>query len=149
MARVARVGDRRLGEPDPDGHAAQEAVALGYREDRVERLAVHQPEVAGVLLQVEPRYPREEAIEPARRRQLEPGLPGAVVPHPVDHVRALAPVLEHFRDQLRRILEVAVNHHDRIPARVLKTCGYRRLMAEVPRKVEHAHARIRVGQLIE
>ena len=85
------------------------------------------------MVQVEPRDPREEAVEPARCRELEPGLAGTAVAHPVDDVRAGAPVVEHLRDQLRRVLEVAVDHHDRVAACVLETRSYRRLMAEVPR----------------
>ena len=65
VARVALVGDGGLGEADPDGHPAQEARALGHRQQRVERAAVEQPEVARVGLEVDLRELVEELVEPA------------------------------------------------------------------------------------
>ena len=70
-ARRAPVGHRGLREADPDGHPAQEAVALGHREQRVERRAVHQPEVARVVRELDPRELGEQAVEPARAGELE------------------------------------------------------------------------------
>ena len=67
VALLAHERDRGLREADPDRHAAQEAVALGHREQRVERLAVHQAEVAGLDGEVEAREAAEGAVEAARR----------------------------------------------------------------------------------
>ena len=55
VALLAHERHRGLREADPDRHAAQEAVALGHRQQRVERLAVHQAEVAGLDGEVEAR----------------------------------------------------------------------------------------------
>jgi hypothetical protein len=64
MAGIALVGDGGLGEPDPDGHAAQEARALSHRQQRVECPAVEQAEVAGVRLEVDLRELVEQPVEP-------------------------------------------------------------------------------------
>ena len=68
---LAFVLDGALGEPDPHGHAAQEARALGHRQERVQRPPVEQPEIARVGLEVDLGELVEEPVEPGRRRQLE------------------------------------------------------------------------------
>ena len=145
-ARLAAVGDRGLGEADPDGHAAQEAVALGHREQRVERRAVHQPEVARVVRELDPRELGEQAVEPARAGELEPRLALARLAHRVDDVGAAAPGVEHLRDQLGRVLEVAVDHHHDVAARVLQPGADRRLVAEVARQADELDPLVRGRQ---
>ncbi len=136
-ARLAAVGDGGLREADPDRHAAQEAVALRHRQQRVERRAVHQPEVAGVVRELDPRDLGEHAVEPARGGDLEARLPRARGAHGVHDVGAAPPRLEHLADQLRRVLEVAVDHHHDVAARVLEAGADRRLVAEVARQGDH------------
>ena len=48
VAGVALVSNRVLAEAHPHAHAAQEAVALAHRPQRVQRGAVHEPEVAAL-----------------------------------------------------------------------------------------------------
>ena len=69
--------------------------------------------------------------------------------HRVHAVGAAAPLADHLPDQLRRILQVSVDHHDDITGRVLEARRQRRLVSEVARQVNHAHARVLVGELIE
>ena len=120
VALLAHERDRDLREADPDRHPAQEAVALGHRQQRVERLAVHQAEVAGLDGEVEAREAAERAVEAARGDALERGLPQPLLAHGVDDVDPLAPALEHLRDHLGRVLQVAVEHHDHVAGRVLE-----------------------------
>jgi hypothetical protein len=61
----------------------------------------------------------------------------------------LLPALDHLADQLRRILEVGVEHRDGIAAGVLETGGQRRLVAEVARQVHDAQPRVALGESIE
>ena len=70
--RIAVVLDRLLAIADPARHPADEAVALAHRVERVERVAIEQPEVAGVGLDRDLRQARDEPVEPARGEQLEP-----------------------------------------------------------------------------
>ena len=147
--RSRRVRDRGLPVADPDGHAAQEPVALAHRQERVERAAVEQPEVAGVVLELDLRQPVEQRVEPARGRELEARLAFALLADGVDDVAAGPPVVEHERDQLGRILEVGVEHHDRVASRMVEAGGQRGLMAEVARQLDHAHARVVGRELVE
>ena len=58
-------------------------------------------------------------------------------------------MVEHRRDQLGRILEVGVEHHDRVAAGVVEPRGQRRLVAEVARQLHDTHARVTVGEALE
>ncbi len=149
VAGVALVGDGRLGEADPDGHAAQEARALGHRQQRVQRAAVEQAEVAGVRLEVDLGELVEQLVEPRGGGELEGGLALALLAHRVDDVGALAPLGDHLGDQLRRVLQVGVDHRDDVADRVLQAGGERGLVAEVARQVDDAHARVGRGHAVE
>ncbi len=149
VARVALVGDGGLREADPHGHAAQEARALGHRQQRVQRAAVEQAEVAGVGLEVDLGELVEQLVEPRGGGELEGGLALALLAHRVDDVGALAPLGDHLGDQLRRVLQVGVDHRDDVADRVLEAGGERGLVAEVAREVHDAHARVGRGDAVE
>ena len=149
MARVALVGDGGLREADPHGHAAQEARALGHRQQRVQRAAVEQAEVAGVGLEVDLGELVEQLVEPRGGGELEGGLALALLAHRVDDVGALAPLGDHVGDQLRRVLQVGVDHRDDVADGVLEAGGQRGLVAEVARQVDDAHARVGGGDPVE
>ena len=88
----------------------------GIASSASQRLAVHQAEVAGLDGEVEAREAAEGAVEAARGDALEGRLPQPLLAHGVDDVDPLAPALEHLRDHLGRVLEVAVEHHDHVAA---------------------------------
>src|SRR3954451_20109409 len=142
VALLAHERDRDLGEADPDRHATQEAVALGHGEQRIERPAVHQAEVARLDGEVEPGQAAEGAVEAARGDALERALPQSLLADGVDDVDPVAPAREHFRDHLGRVLEVAVEHHDHVTAGVLEPGGQRRLVAEVAGEADDLHPRV-------
>ena len=129
-------------EADPRAHPAQEARALAHAQQRVERRAVEEAEVAGVGLELDLGEPAHERVEPARGGELEARLALALAALGDHDVGALAPALDQLGDQLRRVLEVAVDHHHRVPARVVEAGGERHLVAERAREVEHADARV-------
>ena len=149
VPRVALVGDGRLVEADPDGHPAQEARALGHRQQRVQGAPVEQPEVAAVGLEVDLGELVEELVEPLRRGQLEGRLALALLAHRVHDVGSLAPLGDHVGDQLRGVLEVGVDHRHGVPGGVLEARRERGLVAEVARQVDHPHARVPVGDAVE
>ena len=136
-------------EADPGAHPAQEPRALAQAQERVERGAVEEAEVAGVGLEVDLREPAHERVEPARGRELEARLALALAPLGDDDVRALAPARDQVGDELGRILEIAVDHHHRVAARVVEPGGQRQLVAEGPRQVQDADAGIALGELVE
>src|SRR3982751_6560219 len=86
-ALLAVVDEGDLPEPDPGDHTADEARLLGHRQQRIERPAAHQPEVAGVDRNVDFGCPREKALEAVRSRPLERRLAGAAAANALDSVR--------------------------------------------------------------
>jgi hypothetical protein len=44
----------------------------------------------------------------------------------------LAPPSDQIRNELGWVLQVGVNHYDRIAIAVVETCGQRYLLAEIP-----------------
>ena len=148
-ASSAVVLDDVAAEADPRAHPAQEARALAQLQERVERRAVEEAEVAGVGLKVDLGEAAHEGVEPARGGELEARL---ALAHPApgdDDVGAVAPPLDQLGDQLGWVLEVAVDHHDRVPARVVQAGGQRHLVAERPREMQDADALVGVGQTVE
>jgi hypothetical protein len=103
------------------------------RED-VESPPIHEPEVADVDGNLNLGDPVEGTVEGVRRRPLEPCLPLARSPNRVDDVVALAPPLSEVEDDLRRILQVCIQHDDGVPGREVYPCRERDLMPEVPRE---------------
>jgi hypothetical protein len=149
VPRGARVRDGGLGEPDPDGHPAQVAVALAQGQQRVERAPVEQPEVAGVLGQLHVGDLGDQAVEHAGGAALEAGLALALGAHGIDHVGPGAPAVEHLEDDLGRVLEVGVHHHHGVARRVVEARRQRGLVAEVARELDDLHAVVAVGELAQ
>ena len=58
-------------------------------------------------------------------------------------------MVEHRRDQLRRVLQVGVEHHHGVALGVVEAGGERRLVPEVARQVDDADARVGPGEAIE
>src|SRR5271166_1914956 len=54
----------------------------------------------------------------------------------------LAPPLDEFGDQLRRMLKVCVNHHDDIAARIVEAGSERYLFAEISTEIHDSDRRI-------
>ncbi len=138
----AVVLDDVAAEADPGAHPAQEAGALAQPQQRVQRRAVEQPEVPGVGLEVDLGEAAHDRVEPARGGELHARLALPHAPLGDDDVRAVAPASDQLGDQLGRVLEVAVEHHHRVADRVVEAGGDRHLVAERPREVQHAHARV-------
>ena len=123
-------------ESGPHDHAAHVAVALRHAREHVDHHAVEQAEVAGLPRERHLGHPVDESVIDLAREQLEPGLPRSVHPHAVDDLEALLPFLDHLRDHLGRILEVGVDDHHEVAARVIDSCAQCDLMTEVPRQVD-------------
>lgn len=67
----------------------------------------------------------------------------------VDHVVALAPVFHQFRDQLGRVLQIGVDHDDRIAPTVIEAGGQSDLLAEVAAQVDDRYSRVAVVERFE
>ena len=137
------VGERHLAEADPRDHAADEARLLRHGEQRIERAAAHQPEVAGVERDVDLGRARQQPVEAVRRCALERSLAGAALAHAIDDVGVLlAHRLEHRRQQLGRVLQVRVDDQDRVAAAKVETGGQRQLVTVIARQVDRDDVRI-------
>ena len=58
-------------------------------------------------------------------------------------------MVEHLRDQLRRVLEIGVHHHHGVALGVIEAGRQRGLMAEVARQEDDADPRVGLGQTLE
>ena len=65
----------------------------------------------------------------------------------VDDLEALAPARDHVGDQLRRVLEVAVDHDHGVAAAASMPGQRRRRLAEAAREAQHLHARVACAEL--
>jgi len=125
LRRERRSDGSRATRTCPD-----EAVALRHRAERLDDAPVGESEVAGRRGNVDVRELAQEAVVETGRVPLEPAL-GPVGHDAVDDVVALAPPLGELRQQLGRMLEVAVHDDDRVAAREIDSGGDRELVAEV------------------
>ena len=62
------------------------------------------------------------------------------------HVVAFAPGIDHLGDELGRVLQVGIDDHDGVAVGVVEARTHGSFLAEVARKVDHRHARIRIVQ---
>jgi hypothetical protein len=58
-------------------------------------------------------------------------------------------MVEHLRDQFRRVLQVAVDHHHGVAGGMFQPRGERCLVTEVSRQVHDLHARVAVREPIQ
>ena len=107
---------------------------LGHLHELVGNAPAHQPEIAGVHRDLDPRDPGEQAIEGFGRFLLEAGFAGAAAPQAVDDVGAfLRHHLVHRRQQFRRILQVGIDDQHEVAAHGGEARRQRQLMPVVAR----------------
>lgn len=116
---------------------------------RVDHLAIHQTEIAGVELDVEFGEAADQAVEDARRPQFETCFAVTFATDRMYDVSAGSPFADEIGHHLGGILKVGIDHHDGIARCPVHTGGYCRLMAEVPRQREHHHIAARRMKLTE
>ncbi len=147
-ARLDIERNARVAEADPVDQAAVEA--LTFRQvpgDGVDDATIEQLEIR--------RIPKIDAAEPRQHRIEEPGSHSGertvALAAPLDRIDdhgALAPFLDHRRDQLRRMLQIGVNRDHRVAARSLEAGEQRRLLAKIAREPEPLDAGILPGQIL-
>ncbi len=143
LSFVRGVGDADAVEADPGEDALHEAATLGQRAQRRHHAAIHQPEVAGVLGDLDAAAGAHQRIESARSGALEEGFFAAVGAHAIDHVAALAPQLQHPRQQLGRVLAVAVEAQHDVALGVIDAGGEGGFLAEVAGEADQSGALVR------
>ena len=132
--------DRLLPKTGPRHHAADETVAFRHGEKGVDHPAVQQPEITGVERNGDVGDAVEEAVERPGPPGLEPRLPLAHGANAVGDVRPSTPAVEHFEDDLGRILQVRVGEDDGVAPGGLQAGGVGDLLTEVAGQGEDPHA---------
>jgi hypothetical protein len=129
---VAVVDHAALLETKPHPQAGDEAVTLRQAVEFVDDAAVHQAKDAGIGRTGEIGHASEQWVEQAESDPAHAALapPAALAQH---HLVALAPLLDHVRDDLRRVLQVAVDEDDALSARRMHARRHGRLMTKIPR----------------
>ena len=140
---LAVVEDRHLLAADPRHHAADEAMALGHRQQDVEHAPRHQAEVAGIERDVDVGHAADQAVEGGGGGALEQALAVALAALAVDHVGALIHQRHHVGQQLGRILQVGVDDQDALAAAHREAGGERQLVAVVAHQPHRDDARVR------
>ena len=108
---------------------------LRHLHELVGDAAAHQPEVAGIDRNMDPRDPGEQAIEGLGRFLLEAGFAGAAAPQAVDDVGAFPRHhLVHRRQQFRRILQIGIDDQHEVAAHGGQPRRQRQLMSMVAGK---------------
>jgi len=110
--------------------------------ERVDDAPGHQPEVARIDRNRDLGHVLRRAIEEPRRPQFEGALPLAAAAHRIHDVKPGLPAFDHRRDQLRRVLQIRVDQHDRVTARDVQPRRRRELMSEIPREPHDDEPRI-------
>ena len=65
-----------------------------------------------------------------------------------DHFISLVKFFHDLRQALRRMLQVRVHADDTVTARIVQPCDHRRLMPEVPGKIDDLHFFVRRRELL-
>ena len=149
VALGAIIGKRHLPEADPGNHAADEARLFGQRQQRIERAAAHQAEVAGVQRDRRIGDAIEHAVEGGGGGFLEDRLAVALAAHRIDDVRLLRRHRRaHVGEQFGRVLQIGVDDEDLLARTQVEPRGQRELMAVVARQVDRDDARVGGGQAL-
>ena len=106
----------------------------------------HQPKVGGADLQIDRTDFLEQQIKPARRQSLRRVNVAAVVANGLHDVGAVLPAPNELRDKLGRMLQIGIEHDDRVGCAVIHSGHQRRLVAEAARHHENLYPGILLGQ---
>ena len=124
---------RGLREPHPAEHAAYETVPLRHGAERVDGLAVDEPEVADVGGDVDVGQRTDELVEQRCRPKLQARFAVSADTQRVDDLEALPPLRGEVEDDFRWILQVGVHHDDGVAGRAVHAGRDRDLMSEIAR----------------
>ena len=147
MPLGAVIGKGHLPEPDPRHHPTNEPRLFGQAEERVERPARHQPEIACVERDRRVGDPVEHAIESRRRRAFEHRLAIALAADGIDDIGLLiAHRRAHVGEQFGRILQIGVDDEDLRAAAQVEPGGQRQLVPVIAAEIDRDEAWIGGGQ---
>ena len=137
-----------LPKADPRTQAGEIAVAFAQGDDLLGHAAIDQAEDAGVGGNRHRGHGRHQPMEGGEERPLQQILL-ALRADGIDHVVAGPPLGQETGNGFGGVLHVGVHQHDGVAAGVGQAGLHGRLMAEVPRKMDHASPVAGGGQLVE
>jgi hypothetical protein len=106
-----------------------------------------EPVVGGAGRQVDRPDAQECPVKPARGRALQPRKPLVFEADRLHDIGAFLPLRDQRRNQRGRMLQVRIEHHDRVGLRMIDASDQRGLMAEAPRHHEHGDIGLRGGDV--
>ena len=121
---------------NPAHHPAQKTMPFGRTLERVDDAPAHQAKIAGVDRDRNFREAPDHAVEESCGKQLEWALALARAAHGVDDVVALTPFRHKLRDELGRILEIAVHQDHGVTLRDVHTGRRGKLVTEIAGEVD-------------
>ena len=140
LTRRRYVGHRDRVEADPCVQPLHETITLGQCQQGVDDLAIHQPEIPRAGRHLETVSGVDQRVEEACSEAFEEPFVKPVLSDGVDHLGAIAPLLQQGRNQLWRVLQVGVHRDDDLAMGRLEPCGERGLFAKIARQLDRAHA---------
>ena len=143
----ARVFDGFDAIADPREQAFHEAPPLGQRAQRVDDLAVHQPEIADVFGHLDFGEMVVHAIVERGGRALHQRVAPAVGALRGDDLGAGEPAFDHRGDQCGRVLQVGVDQDHGGAGGFVDAGGERGFLAEAPGEIDDAHAWVAGGDV--
>jgi hypothetical protein len=124
--------DAGLAEAEPCNQPAHVAIRLSARLESVSHPAADQTEVAGVPRNLHIRKSSNEAVHDADEAVPPSRVSASDGSNAVDDIEPFLPLGEKGWYDVGRVLQVRVQHDDRIAAREFVARGYRSLDPEVP-----------------
>ncbi|ERJ33212.1 hypothetical protein L810_4649 [Burkholderia sp. AU4i] len=140
--RGTRVFDDLGAIADPCEQAFHETPPLGQRAQRVDDLAVHQPEIADVLGHLDFGEAVVHAVVERGGHALHQRIAHAVGALRGDDLGTGEPAFDHRGDQGGRILQVGIDQDHGGAGGFVDAGGERGFLAEAPGEIDDAHARV-------
>src|SRR5690348_7598340 len=105
--------------------------------------STHESKVAGLVLNRRRSNGPDHTVKELRCSELQPRLALTTRTDGVDDVGALPPLLNHLKDDFRRVLQIGIQADYRVASRRVVPACQCRLVTKVPRQANPADASVR------
>jgi hypothetical protein len=132
----ALVHHRRLTEAEPASQPGDKSIPLGKLIELFDNAAIHQAEDARIGRAGQISHGAQQRIEEAESDSARAVTVASTRSLPQNHLVALAPFGHQLGNDLRRVLQIAVDQDDALAAGVVDARRHRRLMPEIAREAD-------------
>src|SRR5690348_9466738 len=139
MARVSAIRNRLLRITNPGKETLHKAMLFAQLLERIDCPAAEQAEITRILGYLYPAHALDDTIKSISRRFLENAFAISSGAFCVGDIVALTPVFDQFQYQLRRILQICVDHHDSITLCTIQARSQGNLFSEIPAQVNDGY----------